>query len=422
MPVSPKKIDELLAKRMKLSPSAIYKDAVYSRFRGFSYLRWKNGDVVALKTGRVEKPPVSIPLIKSAAVAGGKWLANHTRKSGKFVYEYYPKTNRKGNARRYNLPRHGGTTYSLFLLYLLTGQDEFKTAGLRALDWTYKHLKQVKNDNGKAFTKKRQVKLGSQALGLLSMVFARRAGIEDERLNENIDEMAKFIGFLQMENGDFIHFWDVKKHKPLEKRVIYYSGEAAYAMAALARDTKNPAYIKIAEKALDFYVKENMYFLREFFGITDSWICMAIEEFSYINPKPEYAEYARVAANAYIDNQLKETHPALAHYKGGFTASVIMPPGNTPAASNVEGMVGALIALENSGMKDERIEEGMMKTIKFLVDAQYQLYDGYRFKNPDEAEGAWPGAYGNDYVRVDYVQHVSSALIRAAKYLEETGK
>ncbi len=373
---------------------------------------------------RTPVPEVTRESAIAAAKAGAEWLVRHLHPDGRFTYIYLPErdaTEMKG----YNYPRHGGTTYSMFLMAEKTGDPRYKEAALKGTEFILANLNTAKGANGKVFVaaKTRMAKTGSAGLALAALAYARRIGIDDPRIVEASRDLANYIVSLQKPNGDFIHYYDRNTGKELPGRVIYYNGESLYGLSILAQlEPENETWRTVAEKGIDFLTgPDNLYFMREFFPISDSWICMAIEEFAKIKTKPQHTSYAKMVAHTYTDTQMFPGQTEQPYMIGGYAPSVLFNPRTTPASTNLEGLISAVVVARNEGKPDPRIEEGMRHGLRFLIYNQFNEHDTYVFPKPELGLGGFRRRLGHYEIRNDYVQHAISALIRGAELLPASG-
>jgi hypothetical protein len=371
---------------------------------------------------------VVAPLTKSAAIAaakaGGDWLVQHTEPDGRFSYIYFPDKDQV-DMRDYNLPRHGGTTYSLFLLYDRTKDPVYAEAGLRGAQYIVNTLQPAQGAEGRVFAlpKDRIAKMGSAGLALSALAYARLTGHNSPEIIAASRDLAAYAVSLQKDDGDFVHYYDVKKGVEAPGRVIYYNGEVLVGLGLMARlEPENPRWKAATEKGLDFLTgPRSQYFMREFFPISDSWVCTAIDEFRPVMKKPAWAEYARMVAHTYTDTQMWPGETGYPYMVGGYGAGLLFLPRTTPGSTNLEGLVSALVTAEDTlGTKEPRLREGLAHGLRYLVQMQFSAEDGYRYPNPVRVAGGFRHRLGFDEIRNDYVQHALSALIRGADYLPET--
>jgi hypothetical protein len=224
---------------------------------------------------------------------------------------------------------------------------------------------------------------------------------------------------MQRPDGSFRHLYDSRTKQPNDKvEMLYYSGEAALALARMNTITGDARYAQAAERALDWLVDWYDFFLGGFFYGEEHWTCIAAEAIwpAVKNPKYEqfcdgYGEFLRAQQAAPGD------FPDEDDYAGAYDFMPFVPPYNTPAGSRTEAMISAYLLGEHHGDADPRIRAQIRATLQYLLGQQ--LRPDSDFSAAGGADGGLPGSPIDRSVRIDYVQHVCSAMIRASEWIDQ---
>jgi hypothetical protein len=270
-----------LAVLAKLPPGA-YGTAkkTYWRFRIDSFVERAEplaGAPLALYRGIPDAPKVTAETLRAAAIEGGRYLVAHLAENGRYIYERDLVTGIGTDPRRrfpYSMPRHAGTTYFLAQLYRHTKEEFLREPTERA----FEHLAELVKaggcegtlPSGKPFAcvadrGQKVTSLGSTALTVVALAEYARA-TNDPRYDELAKALTEWILFMQRPDGSFAHLYNVPKaEKDEETELLYFSGEAALALAQMHIVHGDPRYIEATERALDDLVAWYDFFAGGFF-------------------------------------------------------------------------------------------------------------------------------------------------------------
>lgn len=427
--------DVFLARRARLRPGEYgHVRRGYFRFRAETFLSAPggNGDTVRLVRGLPPGPPVTRTNLLQAALAGGRFLAAHLAENGRFVYELDLVTGQGTNpydvAGPYSLPRHAGTSYYLAEIYGATRDPSIGQALDRALQHMVDLVEtggcQGKNARGEPFSclvdrGHRTAALGSTALAVIAFAEARRA-TGDVRHDELIRRMTTWLLDMQLAAGHFAHLYDVTTHRRDETtRLLYFDGEAALALVRAHEIFGDPRYLRAAERALDALIGFYDFFAGRFFFGEEHWTCIAAEAAWPHLSHDRYREFCSDYATFLREQQFRpgET-PEQPDLVGAYGITPFLVPHNTPAGSRTEAMISAYQLTVHHGRPDPRIRAQVLDAARYLL--RQQVREDNRFFSPvSHAVGAIPTSAIDRRVRIDYVQHACSALLRAAELVAE---
>jgi hypothetical protein len=384
---------------------------------------------LALYRGVPAAPRMSAATLREAALAGAHYLVAHLAPNGRYVYEHDLSTGQKTDplhAGAYSMPRHGGTTYFLAQMYRIT-----KEAWLREpIERAFAHLVELMKDGGCAtrladgtevdcvIDKGEGVaQLGSTALVVVALAEYQLA-TGDPRYLPLSTKLANWLLMMQRADGSFRHLYDPRTKQPDEKaELLYYSGEAALALARMHVVTKDPRYAQAAERALDWLVDWYDFFMGGFIFGEEHWTCIAAEAIWPAVQKPKYRTFCN-AYGAFLRAQQPQLgeHPDEDDLVGAYNVTPFVAPYNTPAGSRTEAMISAYVLGAHAGEPDETLRGQIAAALQYTLGQQIRPETD--FDVVGEADGGMPGSPLERSVRIDYVQHVCSAMIRASEWPE----
>jgi hypothetical protein len=382
-----------------------------------------------LTRGIPAPPPLSGQVLRDAALAGGRYLVDHLAPNGRYVYEHDLntgfKTNPAGGA--YSMPRHAGTTYFLAELYRITKEPWLREPIERA----FAHLAELAS-SGRCATKlpdgremdcvldknEQIAQLGSTALTVVALAEYQRA-TGDTRYLPLATRFATWILYMQRPDGSFRHLYDPNTKRPDDKaELLYYSGEAALALARMHAITGEPAYAQAAERGLDWLVDWYDFFLGGFIYGEEHWTCIAAEAAWPAVRKPKYREFCD-GYGSFLRMQQPHLgdHPDEDDWTGAYNFTPFVPPYNTPAGSRTETMISAYLLGVHHGRGDPAIREQVKLTLQYLLGQQIRPESAFNVVG--QGLGGMPASPIDRNVRIDYVQHVCSAMIRASEWIDQ---
>ncbi len=429
-------IDHLLAQKLGLDDSAFARAPKrYFRFRTDSFIESADhATVLPIVRGNTPGPRLTRQALRDGAIAGGRYLLRHLYEDGRFGYEYTPATDTdEAYGLDYSLPRHAGATYFLAQLYGATGDVTFRQGARRALDFLAQRQPDACGNPTRSCVANRDLRvadLGATAMALLAVgEFERATG--DRGQMPWARRLAAFLLFMQKDNGDFCHLFDpISDSRDEKTKLLYFSGEAAFALAKLAAlvGPGDPDYARWAaalDHALDYLTGEQYATLAgKFYFGEDHWTCMAADA-AWDALSPAHRErYARFCDGfvAFLRrtqfttrDRVVETQP---DFVGAYGFSPFLPPHATPVGSRSEATLSTYLMQQRRGLGDsaegratrEQIRLGM----QFLLDHQIRDDNAYLMANPDAARGGFLMSDVKRYVRVDFIQHSCSAMLRAS--------
>jgi hypothetical protein len=364
---------------------------------------------------------VTVESLRDSAIAAGRYLAGVVHQDGTYRYEVNAITNE--DTEGYNWPRHSGATWFLAEAAVYSREPRLIDAVQRAA----KRLAEgalVDCGEHRCIAEGWRADLGSSALGLLALVEIVEGGLMPE-LMPAIKALTEFIRSQQRPDGEFKHFYDRDKRRPIDEQVLYYTGEAAFALARAARLTHEPKDLEAAKRALAQLVDFPPWYLaRHYFFGAEHWTCHAMGELWERAPNQKAMDFCLEWQEAVRETAVwhREASPS---YDGATSAGPFVPPAFVGTGTRMEAAVSTLRAARISGATEDQVEAleaGIRHGLGFLL--RYQLNPGPAHLMPQPA--VMRGAFGStptDFrVRIDYPQHAGTAIIKYLKLLEQREK
>jgi hypothetical protein len=385
--------------------------------------------------GHVPGPPLERATLRAAAIAGGRYLLSHQQDNGRFDYEYYTTEDEVRPALGdYSLPRHAGATYLLAQLYEETRDPAFAEGARRAIAFLagLQPGACARPDRACIGEDPRSVDLGSVGLGLTAVAEYQRV-TGDRQFADLARRLERFVLYMQHPDGDFSHLYDPTADRRDEAtRLLYYSGEATLGLAKvlLLPDHQEDGEARRALDAGLGYLIGPAYgnLVGQFYFGEDHWTCMAAD-FGW----PNLSEKRRLSASAFCDefaaflrrSQYQADEPMVAEAPdllGAYGISPLLPPHPTPVGSRSETAISIYQMDLRKGLKPEdprvaRTRAQILLGMRFLLDHQIDDDAAYLMANPEAARGGFLMNDVKRYVRIDFIQHTCSAIVRVLPIL-----
>ncbi|PRS31069.1 prenyltransferase/squalene oxidase repeat-containing protein [Bacillus pumilus] len=225
------------------------------------------------------------------------FLAKQVMDNGEFVYGYFPCYDKKIDW--YNSLRHASTLYSMIEAYEMTPDLYVKRQIEKALQYLKKELIHNKTSCDQAFVidwrNQQEIKLGANAAAILALtkymeVFQTKTDLDLVR------RLANGIIHMQKEDGSFSHVLNYPDFQIKdEHRIIYYDGEAAFALMKLYHIDRNEVWIEGVEKAFAYFIKH------DYWKHHDHWLSYCTNELTKFRPKDQYFQFGLQNVKAKLD-------------------------------------------------------------------------------------------------------------------------
>lgn len=379
-----------------------------------------------VRRGMVDRSPgVSPAELVESVRAGADYLCRIMDDGGRYQYMVHALDGRADAS--YGMLRHCGTTFALMEAY-----DELKTPlylekGERALAYLKQRLQSVEAMSGERTSTildsndEEQQKVGGAGLALLAFTEHARATGKKDYLDV-MRSLGRHILGQQYPDGRFRANRDLERDgkappgPPLKKELIYYVGEALFALMRLHAVDPDPKWLDAATKGADYCVDVRDATTTDETQEHDHWLSYALMELYKVTKKPSYAEHAFKIARAILLKQFGSEAPA-PDFVGAFYAEAP----STPASTRLEAF-GADIATARAAGKDDAWLVGPAQTMaKFIRAQQLDADAAYFSRDPAKVVGGVRESLFVYDIRIDYVQHAMSGWLHLARLLRERG-
>jgi len=365
---------------------------------------------------RISRHPSKGDLL-SAAVSAGQYLAQNVGSDGRFVYIYWPKTNRISD--EYNILRHAGTTYSMLELYEVARDPLILKEAERALDYLVRTARPFGegSDDILCIVEEGETKLGGNALAAIALAKYMEVTGSREHLALLI-ALGKWILSVQDESGRFtVHKQSYSDGRVFSFRSEYYPGEALLALNRIYTMDKKEAWLDAAERGAQYLINVRDGGLPLEQLAHDHWLLYALNELYRHRPKPLYLNHAFRIAEAIVQSQNR--NPVYPDWLGSY----YKPPRSTPTATRSEGLYAAYLLARDfaSPERAQAILEAISLGLAFQLQTQFRSESVMYLENPQRCLGGFHRSLTNYEIRIDYVQHNISSLLGLYR-LKETAK
>jgi hypothetical protein len=227
---------------------------------------------------------------------------------------------------------------------------------------------------------------------------------------------------MQRPDGSFRHRYDIPKAQADDKtQLLYFSGEATLALARMFAVTQDERYVRASERGIDWLVAWYDFFAGGYIYGEEHWTCISAEAIWPTVKKQSYLDFCNGYSRFLRDQQAGEgDFPSQQDLVGTYNVTPFVMPSNTPAGSRTEAMISTYKLGKNHGRPDKRILKQILMAAHYLLAQQIRPESDYAVAAKAVGLGAIPGNPVDASVRIDFVQHACSALIRASELIEPT--
>lgn len=350
-------------------------------------------------------------LVRDRMLAAARYLGRGQDDHGRYRYQVSAASNQ--TIAGYNLPRHAGATFFMAQAAGVTGDAGVRWGTLMAaqymraetMGWCGEHRCIV--DDGEA-------NAGSSALAVIAMSEIVLRGI-DASYERDVRELSAFLRSLQRPDGELMHVYDQAAKRPIDVQRLYFSGEAALALARAHRITKDPADLEAARRLLARLAGPGWSFFgsRYYWG-EEHWTCQAMAELWDRAPSEEALEFCR-GWHRYQRKLQYGPGDSPMDADGAFGFGSMVSPRLTPASSRGEACGATLAAMRKAHPDDPEnaeLSRELDRAVAFVLRHQLAPGPSHLFSDPNALAGAMPGSPVDWTIRMDYPQHAGSMMVR----------
>ena len=411
---------KLHPKRVPVSiPGAIVWDKTKTRVELVTFetllSRGPSEPVVPLyRVNDLNAPPWTDKLV--AARRLGSILVRHQDPRGRYFSKY---DGQKGRYLRsqYSMIDHCYAIVALGDLAAETIDKRYVESARRAVDFLMKRIERRKEDrigNDKAndfafvlFDKK--AKLGSAAMAVVALDrFATLTKSAEH--DDDMRRLGRLILAMQYNDGSFRHYYRYDKKVPLPYRMTSATcpGQAAWALAVLARRFKQQSWRRSVDKAIEYLVTSREKDMKWTVPPADIWLAAAMGELPTSARKKSYLEYARRMADDTLKRQkLKDISPdMIGSFEGDVSGSC------RGAAARVRLIAQVQEISPGSDEKRKASLAAMRRAAFYLRLNQLRPNNAFYVAKPHAVYGMIRVNPFRNTVRLDTTCHALEALLR----------
>ncbi|KTF08420.1 hypothetical protein MGSAQ_000080 [marine sediment metagenome] len=362
------------------------------------------------------------------------YLSKQVQPSGQYIYGHFPCFGRTIDT--YNSLRHASSTYALIEGYEAcrnfdsnagNGTDAETTALVtasaspakltlsqmqsdidKAMGYLTHQLIQTYDDKAYVVDTGGEIKLGANAVAILALVKYLQVFTDTPKAKEYhalAEKLALGIIAMQQEDGSFVHVLHSKDLTLKAKhRIIYYDGEAAFAMMRLYGLTKDERWIDCVTRAFDYFIAA------KHDQAHDHWLSYCSNELIIYKPEKKYFQFAVDNVKGYT-NFIKSritTFPTLLELSMAFH-NMLLKLDEHPEFQDVL-----------NGFDVQEFYEALHARANHLLNGFFFPEMAMFYKLPQTILHGFFIRHHSFRVRIDDVEHYLSGLIAYHDFLEKT--
>jgi hypothetical protein len=160
------------------------------------------------------------------------------------------------------------------------------------------------------------------------------------------------------------------------------------------------------------------FFMAGFFYGEEHWTCIAAEAAWPAAKNPKWATFCH-GYGAFLRKQQAAVgdHPDEDDFAGAYVFTPFLVPYNTPAGSRTEAMISAYLLGKHHETPDADVKAQIGAALQYALGQQIRAENEFGVIGP--GRGGMPGSPIDRMVRIDFVQHVCSAFIRASEFIDD---
>ena len=345
--------------------------------------------------------------VHTAVKDASRYLSRNLDARGRFRYLVEATSDKE--IPGYSWPRHAGATFFLAQASATEHEPIITYAALRAAA-ILRDERMVTCGQHTCVAEDDDAEIGSAALALIAFTEIVRGDI-DPSYRVQIKQLAEFLRSQQRSDGEF--------QRPVDVQLLYFSGEATLALARAHRITNDPRDLDAATRGLARLVGSGWHFFGDrYYFSEEHWTCQALEDLWDRAPNREALTFCK-RWHEYQRRLQYGTNEHAMDAEGAFGVGNFVSPRLTPASSRGEAAGATLLAVMRdeaaSGHPDpERaaLTRELDSAIAFVVRHQFRPGPAHLFARPQAMLGAMPGSAVDWQIRIDYLQHAGSMMVR----------
>ncbi|TET35732.1 MAG: hypothetical protein E3J72_10250 [Planctomycetota bacterium] len=408
-------LKDRLANEVEGDPAA---PLVWRRFRSEAYLVTGIGDnagIVKLFRSHSADVDTSQKAQKAAAIAACDFLVRIQRTDGSWPYRYDPFSGPLGGKRHYTM-RDAEVIHLLLNAYKRFGNKAYLEAAERGLARLYAKTCD-RHDGGKTSSylfdrakigKKEEERASLGAAAIAGLAFTRHTEVTDNSTYmETARRLVAFVLSMQHDDGSFDMFYSPEGEKLIQKRMLYYPGAAALALAAYGRNSNDTKATTAAVKALEYYMPEYIGTNRFDLQLVQA-AYIAAGSLKSEKKARSLEKLASTMSSMYLNLIDKgKAEPDLA---GGIKSGRKIHP-VILAAKVTQACAATALGQKKPDSSGNRYADAINEIMPFLLRHRYDSVSTYYLPRPGRVIGGVRNNLATNMIRSNVVAHWATALM-----------
>ena len=255
--------------------------------------------------GRREVKVIDREYAENLIRCGADYLSDQIQEDGSFLYGIFPRFNKE--IEGYSMVRHAGTLWSLVCRYRMNKDPALKDRIDHSISYMTRQI--IYDDSGAAYLpdeSRGEIKLGGLGTAVIALSEYIDAAGETDYLPLCTALGQGILNMMDIEKGTYWHVLNEDFSRKEEFRIIYYDGEATFALVRLYALTGDRKWLDAACAAVDHFIEA------DYEQYMDHWVAYAVNELTkYVEDRPEYYAFGLLNAwsKLHIMTDSKTTHP-----------------------------------------------------------------------------------------------------------------
>lgn len=386
--------------RPKLSPVNFNQlDKVYL-FETKGYF-FENSQCFPLKQGEYDNGRRDTQLhaneVKMMVDRAQQYLVSLSKPNGEFVYGYFSYFDKE--IKFYNMLRHCSTLYAMVESYEFIPDEQVSQAIHRGIEYLMEKKIYVDDAKETAYVidgveeDKLEIKLGANAAAILALTKYAEV-FNDYQYIPIAQQLAKGILELQKENGSFVHVLDYPSLEVKQEfRIVYYDGEAAFALMRLYKIDRDNQWLQAVEHAFEYFIENNHW------KHHDHWLSYCTNELTLYKPLRKYYQFGLQNVQNKLDYIYKRitTYPTF--------LELTMAAYHMIHRIKEEGQGDLLTELD---FDESKLEATIHRRAEYQRNGFFYPELAMYFKNPKRIVGSFFIRHHSFRTRIDDVEHYLS--------------
>ena len=353
--------------------------------------------------GRRKTGLVDDKVINEAIVGASEFLVRQIGDDGKFIYGYFPIFG--SQIENYNILRHTSTLWSIINLYRISGDDSLIPKLEKAIGYIDDFI-DFKDENTAYLVEKgaNEVKLGANGVAII-MYTEYMTVFGSDKYVDIVRKLAN--GILELQDpgtGKYYHVLNFPDYSKKEEfRIVYYDGEATFALARAYSCTKDKKYLDGAAAAVENFIRE------DYIKHRDHWVAYSLLEVTKYVGDVRYYEFALNN----IDRNLKGIYERETSFHTYL--EMLMTGWQTYRRALKDGVESELIKEYDPAYFAQTIYHRARHMLNGYFYPEFAMY----MKYPDSVVGSFHVRHHNYRVRIDDVQHFIGGYYFYCVYFNE---